>query len=138
MKFSHSKSEQKSKLNFAAKTSDQKRKPLPNPQGAPPNEEKQEEPVAKKAKTRVRFRNYKKLELAREFQGLREAKPTCYKDEWDMSHPTVSIRTVERWIKPDNMKQIEHDALHANPKVRDAFVSSKRLEFLKSGRFPRT
>ena len=138
-KFKHSKSEQKNKLKFL-----KLEHPVPAPKRKEPEQQPSEEktgpqsdgPVTKKKKTRVRFRNYKKLELIRKFKTMREVLPSSYRDEWMMVHPNVSLRTLERWMHPAQYPQIELDALHSSPNVRDAFVSSKRLDFLSQGMFP--
>lgn len=140
-KFAHTKASQRNKLKFPVQAPPKAEAPIlkrkqPD-QVAPPSEEKEEvRPVAKKKKTRTRFRNFKKLALIREFKELRKAQPAFYRDEWEISHPTVSLRTLEGWLHPGKLSEIEHDALHPNPRVRNAFVSSKRLDFLNQGKFP--
>ena len=76
------------------------------------------------------------MALIQEFDELRKAQPAFYRDEWEASHPNVSLRTLEGWLHPDKLTEIEHKALHPNPRKRNASVSFKRLDFLKQGKFP--
>ena len=39
-------------------------------------------------------------------------------------------------MHPGKLTEIEHDALHPNPRVRNAFVSSKSLDLLNQGKLP--
>ena len=95
-KFAHTKASQRNKLKFPVQAPPKAEAPIlkrkqPD-QVAPPSEEKEEvRPVAKKKKTRTRFRNFKKLALIREFKELRKAQPAFYHDEWEISHPTISF-----------------------------------------------
>lgn len=92
---------------------------------------------AKKRKTRARFKNYKKLALAREFKKLRTESPLDYQEQWLELHPSVLLNTVQRWVTSKTYAQLEADGLHDNPRVRNSFVSSARLEFLNQGQFPK-
>lgn len=96
----------------------------------------EEEPPQKKRKTRARFTNQKKLELAREFKAQRVQNPFGYEEQFASDHPAVPINTVKNWVRSKDFAQLEADGLHEDIKVRNAKVSSRRLEYLNKGQFP--
>ena len=140
LRFLHpSKPYQKNKLAFPDPPLEPPRPKRKNPPCPPQDEDKSDcddAPPAKVAKTRARFRNSKKLDLARGFKSLKQNEPLTYQERWLELHPSVFIRTVERWVSEKHFCQIEADGLHENPRVRNAFVSSKRLDYLNQGLFP--
>ena len=77
-KFKHTKNEQKNKLKFLKLENPNPKRKAPEPQQQSPEEKaasSNDGPIAKKEKTRARFRNYKKLELVRKFKNMREVLP---------------------------------------------------------------
>ena len=95
-----------------------------------------DDPPQKKRKTRARFTNSKKLELAREFKHVQKQNPFGYEEQWATDHPAVPLGTVKNWVRSKEFAQLEVDGLHEDAKVRNAKVSSRRLEYLNKGRFP--
>lgn len=88
------------------------------------------------SKSRTRYSNSKKFALVREFEKLKIDHPKKYKEMFTYGHPSISLNTVKNWCSHGVRPQLEQDALHASPAVRNAKVSSKRLDFLNQGEYP--
>lgn len=143
-----SKTKQKNKINFSkAIVAPRVRPPEPRKKleiasAAEKNNEEvlsedsdDEKRVPKRRKvTRLRFKNYKKLDLARE---VREKNPFYYQEQWKAQHPAVMLNTVTNWISSKKFAGLEHDGLHESRQIRNAFVRSTRLEFFQKGQYPR-